>query len=78
MLWLSGIRRAGKTVLCQSLDKIEYFDNEVQGRFQRRDMRPWRNKRGHEVDVVLARRGTTSIRVGPRSPGFLPERQSVP
>lgn len=29
VLWLSGVRRVGKTTLCQSLDKIEYFDCEL-------------------------------------------------
>ena len=29
VLWLHGVRRAGKTVLCQSLPKIEYFDCEL-------------------------------------------------
>jgi uncharacterized protein len=29
VLWLSGVRRAGKTVLCQSLPGIEYFDCEL-------------------------------------------------
>lgn len=29
VIWLSGVRRAGKTVLCQSLDDIEYFDCEL-------------------------------------------------
>lgn len=29
VLWLSGVRRVGKTVLCQSLDQIEYFDCEL-------------------------------------------------
>jgi predicted AAA+ superfamily ATPase len=28
VIWLAGVRRAGKTVLCQSLDAIEYFDCE--------------------------------------------------
>jgi len=27
--WLSGVRRAGKTTLCQSLEDIEYFDCEL-------------------------------------------------
>ncbi len=26
VLWLSGVRRAGKTFLCQSLPRIEYFE----------------------------------------------------
>lgn len=29
VLWLAGVRRAGKTVLCQSLDDIDYFDCEL-------------------------------------------------
>ncbi len=28
VIWLSGVRRVGKTFLCQSLDNIEYFDCE--------------------------------------------------
>jgi predicted AAA+ superfamily ATPase len=29
VLWLAGVRRAGKTCLCQSLEDIEYFDCEL-------------------------------------------------
>jgi len=29
LVWLAGVRRAGKTVLCQSLDRVEYFDCEI-------------------------------------------------
>lgn len=29
VLWLSGVRRAGKTMLCKSLPGIEYFDCEL-------------------------------------------------
>jgi len=29
VIWLSGVRRAGKTYLCQSLPNIEYFDCEL-------------------------------------------------
>ena len=29
MVWLSGVRRVGKTYLCQSLEDIEYFDCEL-------------------------------------------------
>lgn len=29
VIWLSGVRRAGKTVLCQSLPHLEYFDCEL-------------------------------------------------
>lgn len=29
VVWLAGVRRAGKTVLCQSLPDVEYFDCEL-------------------------------------------------
>ncbi|OGL45398.1 MAG: hypothetical protein A2W05_08980 [Candidatus Schekmanbacteria bacterium RBG_16_38_10] len=29
VIWLSGVRRSGKTCLCQSLNEIEYFDCEL-------------------------------------------------
>src|SRR6476469_211746 len=29
VLWLAGVRRAGKTVLCRSLDDVEYYDCEL-------------------------------------------------
>ncbi len=29
VVWLSGVRRVGKTVLCQSLPRVEYFDCEL-------------------------------------------------
>jgi hypothetical protein len=29
VLWLAGVRRAGKTVLCQSLEGIDYYDCEL-------------------------------------------------
>ena len=29
IIWLAGVRRVGKTFLCQSLDNIEYFDCEL-------------------------------------------------
>lgn len=29
VVWLSGVRRVGKTLLCQSLDDVEYFDCEL-------------------------------------------------
>lgn len=29
VLWLSGVRRAGKTMLCRSLPDVEYFDCEL-------------------------------------------------
>ena len=29
IIWLAGVRRVGKTWLCQSLDRVEYFDCEL-------------------------------------------------
>ncbi|WP_168442647.1 ATP-binding protein [Pontiella desulfatans] len=29
IIWLSGVRRVGKTCLCKSLDSVEYFDCEL-------------------------------------------------
>ncbi len=29
IIWLTGVRRSGKTCLCQSLEKVEYFDCEL-------------------------------------------------
>ena len=29
MVWLSGVRRVGKTVLCRQLDKVEYFNCDL-------------------------------------------------
>lgn len=29
VVWLSGVRRVGKTILCQSLEAVEYFDCEL-------------------------------------------------
>lgn len=29
IVWLQGVRRVGKTVLCQSIDSVEYFDCEL-------------------------------------------------
>ena len=29
VVWLAGVRRIGKTCLCQSLPDIEYFDCEL-------------------------------------------------
>lgn len=29
LVWLAGVRRAGKTVLCQSIPEVEYFDCEL-------------------------------------------------
>ncbi len=51
MVWLSGVRRVGKTVLCQSLDDVEYFDCELPR--TRRDMADteafWQRLRGRRV-----------------------------
>ena len=137
VIWLSGVRRVGKTCLCQSLSVVEYFDcelprvrrmlvdpqsfldglrgrrivldeihrlsnpsellkiaadhyrtthilatgsstlgastkfrdtltghkNELMIRTQRRDVAYWRDKRGHEVDFVLARRGKKPLAI---------------
>ena len=37
--------------------------NEMHGQLQTRDIRYWRDKRGHEVDFVLARRGHSPIAI---------------
>jgi predicted AAA+ superfamily ATPase len=29
VVWLAGVRRVGKTYLCQSLPEVEYFDCEL-------------------------------------------------
>jgi len=40
---------------------VEHFVlNEMQAHMQAREVRYWRDKRGHEVDFVLARRGATA------------------
>lgn len=31
VLWLSGVRRVGKTMLCRSVPESEYFDCELPG-----------------------------------------------
>jgi predicted AAA+ superfamily ATPase len=31
VVWLAGVRRIGKTVLCRLLDRVEYFDCELPG-----------------------------------------------
>ena len=31
LIWLTGVRRVGKTYLCQSLEEVEYFDCELPG-----------------------------------------------
>lgn len=38
-----------------------YVLNEIQGRLQMRDVRYWRDKRGHEIDFVIAHRGEPPI-----------------
>lgn len=51
IVWLVGVRRAGKTVLCQSLRDVEYFDCELP-RVRRELTDPeafWRALRGKRV-----------------------------
>ena len=40
LIWLTGVRRAGKTHLCKSLPKIEYFDCELPRTRQRIEADP--------------------------------------
>lgn len=40
-----------------------YVLNEIQGRLQMRDVKYWRDKRGHEIDFIIARRGETPIAI---------------
>jgi uncharacterized protein len=40
-----------------------YVLNEIHGHLQTRDVRYWRDKHGHEVDFVLARRGKPPIAI---------------
>jgi len=40
-----------------------YVLNEIHGRMQTRDVRYWRDKQGHEIDFVLARRGKPPIAI---------------
>lgn len=37
--------------------------NEIMAHIQSRDIRYWRDKRGHEVDFILARRGTDPVAI---------------
>jgi predicted AAA+ superfamily ATPase len=37
--------------------------NEIHARFQSRDIRYWRDKRGHEIDFVLVRRGRPPVAI---------------
>jgi len=51
LIWLSGVRRVGKTVLCQSISDIEYFDCEL-SRTRKRMEDPqsfWDGLRGSKV-----------------------------
>src|SRR5271157_201735 len=53
LIWLSGVRRAGKTMLCQSLDTVEYFDCELP-RIRERMEDPeafWKSLRGKRIVV---------------------------
>ena len=50
VIWLSGVRRVGKTTLCQSLPDVEYFDCELPSHRRVMDdpesfLRPLRGKR---------------------------------
>ena len=40
-----------------------YVLNEIQGRLQMRDVQYWRDKRGHEIDFIIARRGKPPIAI---------------
>jgi len=40
-----------------------YVLNEMQGRLQMRDVMYWRDKRGHEIDFVVARRGKPPVAI---------------
>ncbi|MHB8090126.1 MAG: ATP-binding protein [Syntrophales bacterium] len=40
-----------------------YVLNEMQGRLQMRDIMYWRDKRGHEIDFVVARRGRPPVAI---------------
>jgi predicted AAA+ superfamily ATPase len=77
VVWLSGVRRAGKTVLVQSLPDTEHFDCE-RPRVRRlledpegfldsvrgtRRVHCWRRKGGHEVDFVLVGRGRPPVAI---------------
>jgi hypothetical protein len=51
LIWLSGVRRAGKTMLCQSLEEVEYFDCELP-RIRERMEDPevfWKSLRGKRI-----------------------------
>ena len=50
-----------------------YVLNEYLGRLQKRNVRYWRDKRGHEVDFVIADRGNlTAVECKWRADGFDP------
>jgi len=40
-----------------------YVLNEIQGRLQLRNVQYWRDKRGHEIDFIIARRGLAPIAI---------------
>lgn len=53
VIWLSGVRRAGKTTLCHSIPKLEYFDCELP-RVRRQLSDPeafWEGLRGKKVAI---------------------------
>lgn len=57
--------RGWSTLRSEDLGQLwEYFVlNELMAHLQSRDIRYWRDKRGHEVDFILARRGADPIAI---------------
>ena len=54
LLWLSGVRRVGKTTLCHQIDEIEYFDCELPSvRFELEDPEFFWKQRDPQKIVVL-------------------------
>ncbi len=45
LIWLHGVRRTDKTFLCRS--------NEICANLQTTRINYWRDKRGHEIDLVI-------------------------
>jgi hypothetical protein len=65
LIWLSGVRRAGKTMLCQSLDNVEYFDCELP-RIRERMEDPeafWKTLRGKRIvlDEIHRQRNPSEV-----------------
>jgi predicted AAA+ superfamily ATPase len=58
VLWLAGVRRAGKTTLVGELEGASYLLEhlvlgEIAARFGTARLHHWRDKQKHEVDFVL-------------------------